>query len=154
MTNKLVCQGQELNPGPLGGLQEIWQLILKATTLSTKLAHWLYLHFGNNLHSSMLAWQVRGCVIINDLRWLCNSSVASPICQEGQSEITFLIFPLFPGFSLFFLISPSFFSFWQIFLLSRLCSPWPPLLCNHTILLPSGTDSQQLRVRLNQIHIG
>ena len=32
------------------------------------------------------------------------SSIANPICQEGQSERTFLIFPLFPNFSLFFLI--------------------------------------------------
>ena len=35
------------------------------------------------------------------------SSIASPVCQEGQSERTFLIFPfsifpLFPIFSLFF----------------------------------------------------
>ena len=37
------------------------------------------------------------------------SSVASPICQEGQSERTFPIFPLFLIFSLFF---PD---FWQVF---------------------------------------
>ena len=30
------------------------------------------------------------------------SSVASPICQEGQSERIFPICPLFPNFSLFF----------------------------------------------------
>ena len=36
-----------------------------------------------------------------------NRSIASPICQEGQSEITFMIFPLF---SPFFLIFGNFFA--------------------------------------------
>ena len=50
---------------------------------------------------------------------IVGSSVASPICQEGQSERTFLIFPLFPDFSWFL----------TIFLLSRgaLCPLDPPV---------------------------
>ena len=31
-------------------------------------------------------------------RWLIHGSVASPFCQEGQSERTFSIFPFFPDF--------------------------------------------------------
>ena len=57
------------------------------------------------------------------------SSVASPICQEGQSERTFLIFPflpdifpLFPDFSLFFLIFGKFFA-----VMGRLYPRWPPV---------------------------
>ena len=51
--------------------------------------------------------------------WVENSSVASPICQERQSERTLLIFPLFLIFSLFFPIFPDFLpllpDFWQFF---------------------------------------
>ena len=36
------------------------------------------------------------------------SSVASPICQEGQSERTFPIWPILPDFSSFSLIFPDF----------------------------------------------
>ena len=50
---------------------------------------------------------------------LWSSCVASPICQEGQSERTFPIYPLFPNFPLFFPIFcdvlPLFSDFWQIF---------------------------------------
>ena len=45
-----------------------------------------------------------------------NSSVASPICQEGQSERTFPIFPIFPDFfPLFPDFLPLFSNFWQFF---------------------------------------
>ena len=65
------------------------------------------------------------------------SSIASPICQEGQSERTF---PIFAFSSRFFLFFPDFFplfpDFWQIFH----CQGWhsapppPPWLhhCVHT----------------------
>ena len=64
------------------------------------------------------------------------SSVASPICQEGQSEKNFLIFafcsrfflfffPIFPEFFLiFFLIFPD---FWQFFWCQGWHSSPPPL---------------------------
>ena len=45
-----------------------------------------------------------------DNRCLITSSVASPVCQEGQSERTFPILPLFPDFSLFFPIFGKFFA--------------------------------------------
>ena len=76
---------------------------------------------------------------------LHSSCVASPICQEGQSERTFLIFA-FSQFFLFFPIFPPLFpEFWPFFLLSgrALCPPWPlvamPLLqsvkfCIHTCI--------------------
>ena len=44
-----------------------------------------------------------------------NSSVASPICQEGQSERTFPIFPLFPDFPIFFPLFPDFLPLFGIF---------------------------------------
>ena len=58
-------------------------------------------------------------------------SVASPICQEGQSERTFPNFPLFLIFPLFFPLFPDFLPFsWflAIFSLSRgaLCLPLDP----------------------------
>ena len=43
------------------------------------------------------------------------SSVASPICQEGQSERTFPIFAFSSQFFLFFLISPYFFPLFHDF---------------------------------------
>ena len=54
------------------------------------------------------------------------SPVASSICQEGQSERTFLIFPLF---LYFFWFSPSFSWFLAIFLAVKgaLCPPWSPV---------------------------
>ena len=48
------------------------------------------------------------CAFLSNL----TSSVASPICQEGQSERTFLIFAFLPNFFLFF---PNFLSFFPIF---------------------------------------
>ena len=52
------------------------------------------------------------------------SSVASPICQKGQSERTFPLFhflPLFPDFL------PLFPNFWQFFCCQGAhCPPWPP----------------------------
>ena len=58
------------------------------------------------------------CGSMHDVNeWI--SSIASPICQEGQSERTFPIFPLFldlfPIVPLFFLIFPSFSWFLTIF---------------------------------------
>ena len=52
--------------------------------------------------------------------------VASPICQEGQSERTFQIFPLFPDFS------PIFLNFFPLFdgifaVKGALCPPDPPV---------------------------
>ena len=43
------------------------------------------------------------------------SSIASPICQEGQSERTFPIFAFYSLFFLFFLIFPSFFLIFSLF---------------------------------------
>ena len=62
-----------------------------------------------------------------------NSSVASRICQEGQSERTCPSFPLFsecPSFSSFSWFSFSFSQILANFWLSRgaLCSPWPQWL--------------------------
>ena len=52
-------------------------------------------------------------------RLITVSSIASPICQEGQSERTFLIFPLFINFflifALFFLIFSLFSPIFDIF---------------------------------------
>ena len=53
---------------------------------------------------------------------LWSSSLASPICQEGQSERTFPIFPFFPDFTsfpAFSWFSPSISQFLAILLLSR-----------------------------------
>ena len=67
-----------------------------------------------------------------DNHCLITSSVASPVCQEGQSERTFPIFAFssrfFLFFTRFFLIFPSFSRFLANFSLSRvgLCPPWPP----------------------------
>ena len=53
-----------------------------------------------------------------------SGGIASPICQEGQSERTFLIFLFFLIFFLFFLIFPP---FWQIFHYhGALCPPLTP----------------------------
>ena len=61
-----------------------------------------------------------------------NSSVASPICQEGVKwknlssvGLFFLIFPLFPNFCLFFPISTSFFQFFPVGG-GALCPSCPP----------------------------
>ena len=74
---------------------------------------------------------------------ITHSSVASPICQEGQSEINFPIFPLFPDFWLFFPIFPlfppifsdfSWFfpSFWQFFTIrGGTLPPLPPQWLRH-----------------------
>ena len=60
-----------------------------------------------------------------------NSSVASPICQEGQSERTFPIFPLFPdffpSFSTFPWFSPSLFPIFGFFFR---CQGGPQRLCH------------------------
>ena len=62
-----------------------------------------------------------------------NSSVASPICQEGQSERTFPIFPLFSRFLANFLLSG--------------VALWPPLppqwLCHWTWIIVSRYFSQK-----------
>ena len=63
-----------------------------------------------------------------DNHCLIHSSVASPVCQEGQSERTF---PIFAFSSRFFLVSPIFPDF-PLFLANfslsgvALCPPWPP----------------------------
>ena len=70
------------------------------------------------------------------------SSVASPICQEGQSERTFPISTFSSRFFLFFL-SLIFSLFLVNFMLSgvALCPPWPPVAMplifyhNHLVLL-------------------
>ena len=65
-------------------------------------------------------------------QWLLiTSCVASPVCQEGQSERTFpifafssrffLFFPIFHGFSLFFPIFGKFFA-----VRGGTLPPWPP----------------------------
>ena len=53
-----------------------------------------------------------------------SSSVARPICQEGQSEKTFPIFAFPSRFFLFSWFFPLFPDFWQIF---RCLPPFPPL---------------------------
>ena len=57
------------------------------------------------------------CTSIVTCKKALNRSVASPICQEGQSERTFPIIPLFPSFSCFFpifsLFSLIFFKFFS-----------------------------------------
>ena len=61
-----------------------------------------------------------------------SSSVASPICQEGQSEWTFPILPFLPNFSFFSQFFPDFLLFFPIFgnfSLSR-GALWPP--CPYT----------------------
>ena len=66
-----------------------------------------------------------------------SSSVASPICQEGQSKRTFLISPFFPDlFSDFFRdFLPLFPDFWKIFRCQGgTLPPWPPMA---TPLFPS-----------------
>ena len=62
---------------------------------------------------------------------LITSSVASPVCQEGQSERTFLIFTFssrfffFPRFFLIFSLFPDFLANFSL-LGVALCPPWPP----------------------------
>ena len=53
-------------------------------------------------------------------RWLIHGSVASPFCQEGQSERTFPIFPFFSWFC------PSFVRFYFLLLFSNF---WQVLRC-------------------------
>ena len=63
-----------------------------------------------------------------------HSSVASPICQEGQSETTFPIFAFSSRFFLFFPeFFPSFPNFWQVFRCQgwHSASPLPPQWLRH-----------------------
>ena len=50
-----------------------------------------------------------------DNHFLITSSVANPVCQEGQSERTFPIFPFLLDSSSFFTIFPDFPLFFPIF---------------------------------------
>ena len=49
------------------------------------------------------------------LQIITTSSLASPICQEGQSERNFPVFAFLPPFSSFPRFPPLFPDFWQIF---------------------------------------
>ena len=78
-----------------------------------------------NFHNVFLACIYRTCF------YMCvHSSVASPICQEGQSGRNFPIFPLFSRF--FVIFSPNFLDFWQIFAVrGGTLPPLPPQWLRH-----------------------
>ena len=59
-----------------------------------------------------------------DNHCLIHSSVASPVCQEGQSERSF---PIFAFSSRFFLVSPIFAFSSRFFLVSPICPDFSPL---------------------------
>ena len=87
-------------------------------------------------------------ITLYTLRNTSNSSVASPICQEGQSEKTFPIFALSSRFLLFFfrcfLIFPLFFRFLAIFSLSGMTLCPPPLVPPVATPLTSYESNPQL----------
>ena len=105
----------------------IWVFIACKSLVLHNVSQYLELDMGNDL--SILA------------KWTVSSSVANPICQEGQSERTFPIFAFSSRFSLFF---PDFSRFFCFFLLSgvALCPPWPPVATPLTVSYPRGRNRE------------
>ena len=121
------------------GSRCLWLLLLGASKLPQLLCPPGYYQ---QVHDYFL--QGAGWVTEMVTKWTDFSSPASPICQEGQSERTFLILPFLPDFFLispyfswfYLLFPPSFPEFWQISPCQRGHSaPFAPVLATPLLSL-------------------